>query len=272
MSLDSWIKFISYVDRTSFGKKHRNRPLEGAGNTRVYTANNNTARIKLHDTYIMEFHPDGSITLNSGGWRTVTTKERINRYLPSAWSVYAVKGTWFVDYHVNQDDVRKVFGFADGMRLYPNGTVVGHIDIDLQAMNKLATRISRFARAYATEFIKGKIEKPGAGDCLMCSVLVSDSKKFIMEKKGDEYVSRQGVLPDHLIAHMDEKYYVPSLLARAMKGSHALLSPISYSYIADKWRDGVSITDTPNHYDSIVRDQISKTIRRYMRQEFDLSP
>jgi hypothetical protein len=37
--------------------------------------------IRLHDTDILRFKADGSVVLHTGGWRTVTTKERMNEHL-----------------------------------------------------------------------------------------------------------------------------------------------------------------------------------------------
>lgn len=39
--------------------------------------------IRFHHTDILTFRPDGSVMINTGGWETVTTKERLNRYLPN---------------------------------------------------------------------------------------------------------------------------------------------------------------------------------------------
>jgi hypothetical protein len=36
--------------------------------------------VRLHNTDVVTFRRDGAITLNTGGWFTVTTKERINRF------------------------------------------------------------------------------------------------------------------------------------------------------------------------------------------------
>lgn len=43
--------------------------------------------IRLHSTDVVTYYPDGSIRLDSGGYRTVTTKDRINRFSPiRVWS------------------------------------------------------------------------------------------------------------------------------------------------------------------------------------------
>lgn len=47
--------------------------LWGTDEDRIY--------VKFHNTVIVEFRPDGSVKLNSGGWRTTTTKQRIKAAL-----------------------------------------------------------------------------------------------------------------------------------------------------------------------------------------------
>ena len=39
--------------------------------------------IQLHGTEVVRYYPDGSVTLHTGGYRTQTTKSRINSYVPS---------------------------------------------------------------------------------------------------------------------------------------------------------------------------------------------
>lgn len=51
--------------------------------------------IMLHGTTVVSIHPDNSVTLNTGGWHTVTTKDRINQYSPVR--VYQRKGQWYLD-------------------------------------------------------------------------------------------------------------------------------------------------------------------------------
>ena len=50
--------------------------------------------IRLHNTVVVTIHPDNTYTLNSGGWQTVTTKDRINQYSPIR--VYQSKSIWYV--------------------------------------------------------------------------------------------------------------------------------------------------------------------------------
>ena len=42
----------------------------------------NAISIRLHGTDILIYFPDGRISFNSGGYKTVTTKDRMNRFSP----------------------------------------------------------------------------------------------------------------------------------------------------------------------------------------------
>lgn len=50
--------------------------------------------IRLHQTDILTFYPCGSVVVKTGGWETVTTKGRINRYLPPPWIVLQKDWEW----------------------------------------------------------------------------------------------------------------------------------------------------------------------------------
>jgi hypothetical protein len=67
--------------------------------------------VRLHSTDVVTIHPDGTYTLRTGGWKTVTTKDRINRYSPVR--ISQVKFEWFV----NGED------FYSGMIVDNNGRI-----------------------------------------------------------------------------------------------------------------------------------------------------
>lgn len=52
--------------------------------------------VQLHATVVVTFHESGATSLDSGGYQTVTTKERINRYLAPGLSLYQEKHVWYV--------------------------------------------------------------------------------------------------------------------------------------------------------------------------------
>jgi hypothetical protein len=78
-------------------------------NTYLERINSETVAVRLHRTHVVTIHADGSYTLNSGGWRTVTTKSRINDYAPARVTQRA--GEWFVTLGGIEVD------FRDGMTL-----------------------------------------------------------------------------------------------------------------------------------------------------------
>jgi hypothetical protein len=67
-----------------------------ANNTRLHRMSERSIGLELHDTVVVEFENGlGSLTLFTGGWQTVTTKQRINACLGHRGRVYAEKRIWF---------------------------------------------------------------------------------------------------------------------------------------------------------------------------------
>ncbi len=66
------------------------------GNNTYSWSRNGHTFIRLHRTDIVQIAPDGAITLDSNGWRTVTTKARMNEYLPAGVGVRQERGEWFL--------------------------------------------------------------------------------------------------------------------------------------------------------------------------------
>lgn len=68
-------------------------------------------------TEVARKNADGSVTLNSGGWQTATTKMRINQFAnefcSGRFSVYQKAGQWFV--HGRGGDPERPEPFYDGM-------------------------------------------------------------------------------------------------------------------------------------------------------------
>lgn len=72
-------------------------PLKKKGNTKIWEDGNGYTGVRLYSTDIVIFN-DNVIKLNSGGWRTTTTKNRINQASEEfhlGLSVYQRKGEWF---------------------------------------------------------------------------------------------------------------------------------------------------------------------------------
>lgn len=65
--------------------------------------------IQYHATKIVTINKDGSYTLNTGGYRTVTTKARLNEYTPA--QIYQKDFVWY-----NNGDL-----YYDGMTVDSSG-------------------------------------------------------------------------------------------------------------------------------------------------------
>ena len=146
----------------------------------------------LHETVIVS-KKDGRYTLNSGGWRTLTTKDRINKFSPAR--IYQENGIWYM---------RGGSAFYDGIVIDEQGNVVSEERKDpVVEVNKMKRRISKFISLIT----KDNLPVPSAGDCWNCSLYTEDGVP--MGETSEDY--------SHLLNHVDEKYVHGSLLVNAMR-------------------------------------------------------
>jgi hypothetical protein len=100
--------------------------------------------VRLHDTFIVMFNQDDSIELDSGGWQTVTTRDRMNR----CGVKISMSGGIVSVLHGAKDWV-----YRNGMTLNPDDTVTyregqEHWTTDASAVRKLRRReLARARRA-----------------------------------------------------------------------------------------------------------------------------
>lgn len=81
-------------------------------NTYLERRNEHTIAVRLYQTDVVVFHDDGSTTYDSGGWRTITTKSRLNEYGEGV-QVFAERRVWQVKTKWNHE----VQPFQDGMTI-----------------------------------------------------------------------------------------------------------------------------------------------------------
>jgi hypothetical protein len=67
-----------------------------ANNTTLRRKNDGSIAVRLHETDIITFTKGGKTTLDTGGWASVTTKERMNRYMPGNARIAQKKGQWLI--------------------------------------------------------------------------------------------------------------------------------------------------------------------------------
>lgn len=86
---------MNHTEATKMVRGKTNKDTRKVGNnTYAYIQVDGSVAIELHGTNVVVIYPDDSVMLNSGGWRTVTTKKRINQYSPV--KVYQKKHEWYL--------------------------------------------------------------------------------------------------------------------------------------------------------------------------------
>jgi hypothetical protein len=244
------------MDRERLTKGEVSQELKDAvikrleNNTFEITYPSQVKAIRYHHTDVITFQPNGDIILNSDGWLTPTTKERMNNHLPAQWHINQINKVWYLANNSHS------YTFQDGITIHNDGTV-SNAGVDPQELLRLDKRILKYVDGYIKALFGGKIEKPSSGDCWYCVMRDVDSKRPLGECIKDT---------DHIISHFDEKYYVPSLLMNAIEAF-----PISK---VATWsvRYHMGYNDQISEWsDSIARIQIKSSLRRYLRRQLGLA-
>ena len=126
-----------------------------ARNTLQYTVKGETFT-KLHDTVILRVAADGiHFSINTGGFNTVTTRERLNRALPKGWHVYTSKGV----IHLRRGDYMegKSYPFTQSISFEAGQVVSDQIETD-------STKDFRLIDAYMRKIKRDGFPNPSAGD------------------------------------------------------------------------------------------------------------
>lgn len=235
---EAGVRRLTYEDALAKLGKRERKKLEN--NTWLVKLTDDSVGVKLHDTVVVYIFKSGVYQLNTGGWRTVTTKDRINRYGPAR--VNQENNIWYIG-----DGV-----FEDGVRVDSTGKVLSKLRVP-DKVRKVKRKLDKDVRSYIAGFAEhvkenglslGEEEasewdvvklgkrpvplKPGPGDCWACYFGLN-SEDALKEPMGVE----------HLLNHMKEKYYVPSLLQKAIV-THGFTNPafIWHSIATEAQRGG----------------------------------
>jgi hypothetical protein len=168
-------------------------------NTFRYTSENGDTVYRLHNTDVVRVRAQGGEVLNSGGYKTVTTKDRINRF--SKYQLVSTKGVWYV---VSGD---KKVPFYDGIVL-PDAFEASEAKQEklVKKQESLRKAITKFV---AEKIVDGeRLPEPNNGDCFFCNF----SKDANTGK-----IATTALSQDHLLSHVKEKYMHGSLIVLAMR-------------------------------------------------------
>ena len=189
------------------GRDKDYRPLPGRSTALVYVGGPDKAiAVRYHETDVVTFTP-GRVRLDSGGWRTMTTKERMCLYSPV--NIWQDKGLWYVGDWRHRDD--RVL-FSDGLTVFEDGMIMGKRTdpAPLEAAKRKVDRaVAKYVKGYVAHLREvGHVEQPGPGDCWYCMMRTVDGGEPLGDTIGNV---------DHLLSHFEEGYYVPALLVRAIE-------------------------------------------------------
>jgi hypothetical protein len=230
----------------ALGNRNRAKVARNTYARRLTDGNFGPIAVRLHNTDVVIASVDGTVRLDSGGWRTVTTKDRMCRYLPSymeidGFRVFASLGSdagvwrvsrrWWRDAPTEDDPYRSERGgeivsdYYDGMVLDAHGRMVTEPLRDTSTTNRdLKRAIKDYVALYTDERIEelmaDAVEKGTAGDCWFCGMRTEDGTPL-----GDRHGS------DHLHEHVREGYTMVTLLRNAIE-ARGYIDPLVILYHA----------------------------------------
>jgi hypothetical protein len=246
----------SYEAASEYLGTKNDRPV--GNNTRLTRRDDGWIQVKYHGSPVVTFVPgnDQTVILDSCGWKTLTTKERLNAFCPADYRVWQERSVWYLHYiPAVRDPQNKTYTFADGITILSGGRVVNAGPAsEGKEIQKLTRKIGKYAKTYAAELIAGKIPAPDSGDCWFCAFKTDDG-----EHPGGT---------DHLISHLDESYLVPSLLLSAINAQPGHFSDFSKWALQSIWQGGGDIS---NYQKSILARDTATTLTVYFKRALNIA-
>lgn len=255
---------MNYAQAASLlqGRCERSRKL--ANNTYLERGAS-SLMVRLHSTHILEFFEDGSVRYNTGGWKTPVTKDRMNEFGPDGVRLCADRGIWRVRQGGYSSGV-ELGVYADGM-VYRDGKLEGAAE-DPKAELKQRKVVAAYAKRFVAALEAGEVPAPGLGDCMFCGCRVVDSKTpkihhgFAAEIDTRQTLGESSKDRDHIDSHIEENYYVPSLLQRALEVSGASRS--MWWWIGSWWDTTATDEQRAAHRRFSEKSRVEKALRKYL--------
>lgn len=221
-------------------------------NTYAIALEDDVYAVRLHETNIVVFNPDNTIELHTGGWKTSTTKDRICRYANVR--MWQRESSWFIRLNEKTSTI-----FHDGLTVVPleNGdfdcinmgkSIPGINDTEANTL-KTKRRVKAYIAAYVDSLMQGLVPTPSFGDCWLC-LAANDGKTFTSY--------------DHILSHIDEMYFVPTLAVSAMK--YACVGDNMIAWLFEKMAGR-----TVKAYDNFGPRTLSGAMRRYIYRSLNIA-
>jgi hypothetical protein len=204
---------------TSFNKRNKAEVMAGVKETVVKSkiVGSSTVEyftethrcVRYHETDVVrENLKTGEITLNSDGWKTPTTKKRINDF-QNIIGIFQEKGIWYCVKNKRYNNLHKNMPFYDGIKFTKRGRC---LKIKKNEINKTA-EILKMIDAYCDKLKKEGYPEPSTGDCFICTI-----------------VSHENILKntEHIKSHLKEKYIHGSFITLTLLNAGYKQSQIPY--------------------------------------------
>lgn len=165
-------------------------------NTFELEYNDGRKAIRYHKTDVITTFPDGKTVLDSGGWRTSTTKMRFNY----KFNVWTDKGIWYI----KEPSTGKTLPYFDGITFNKNGKLVGKVIApDFEKIKAVKKNIAAYVKLVDA---LDTIPMPNRGDCWCCAFKTKEGKTMGDIRKDNS----------HLEQHLEEKYLHGSIIFNAL--------------------------------------------------------
>ena len=125
-----------------------------------------------------------------------------------------------------------------------------------ETVKSMRKQVRNYTKNFVMVLFAGELKPPNNGDCWFCSMQTEDGKTF------GEMADPTG---DHILSHIDEQYYVASLLVNAIKKFP--VSPIANHCIACLWSNE-SLPDLDSIMD-LMKKQIQWALNRYCYEQLN---
>lgn len=221
-------------------------------NTFAYAAQDGRSVVRLHLTDIFEQLPDGRLRITSGGYKTATTKARLNDQLGKhGYGVVSGYGSWVVI-----DGKGGEAPFFDGMVL-PDA-FSGRMLAKAQKIGERETKLKADIKAFVLKTLPSDkpIPQPNNGDCWGCLLFDKVEPVTAVGFVGAAADRPARVLDiGHLLEHIKDGYMHGSLIVNAMRDAGYQDAGISM----------ICFSSRPDYI------RVRKVVRRYLQKRLGLT-
>ena len=253
--------FVFLLDYLTKGRKQDRKKF--ARETWIEKKSESEIAVIFWNTTIITAYQNGDIKLNAGGHRTFTTKDRINRFDLNGFEVIQDKSIWYVAKHYwdKSNPDRTVYGFEDNMIITKRGKVKGALSLkQIKEKGKLKKDVQKYCKDFIDALFKGNVKKPKNSDCWYCCMRVTNEDDKTLGEAVKEHSK-----DTHLKEHIKEKYYVPSLLQRAIEKFK--VSQVVKEVLHQLWYGNL----LPVHFIKPAKEQLESSLKRYMYSQLNLA-